>query len=69
MSRTLTASFTGDPNKSTLVLPLTGVGTEVTFTPASLNFGNVVHGNTKSVIELNLPSAFVAPPPPAILTW
>jgi hypothetical protein len=46
---TVTASFTGDPNNSTLVLPLTGVGTEVTFTPASLSFGNVVHGNTKSL--------------------
>jgi sugar lactone lactonase YvrE len=46
---TVTASFTGDPNNSTLVLPLTGVGTEVTFTPTSLSFGNVVHGNTKSL--------------------
>jgi hypothetical protein len=46
---TVTASFTGDPNNSTLVLPLTGVGTEVTFTPASLSFGNVAHGNTKSL--------------------
>jgi trimeric autotransporter adhesin len=46
---TVTASFTGDPNNSTLVLPLTGVGTEVTFTPASLSFGNVVHGTTKSL--------------------
>ena len=46
---TVTASFTGDLNNSTLVLPLTGVGTEVTFTPASLSFGNVVHGNTKSL--------------------
>jgi hypothetical protein len=46
---TVTASFTGDLNNSTLVLPLTGVGTEVTFTPASLSFGSVVHGNTKSL--------------------
>ena len=46
---TVTASFTGDPNNSTLVLPLTGVGTEVTFTPASLSFGNVLHGTTKSL--------------------
>jgi hypothetical protein len=46
---TVTASFTGDPNNSTLVLPLTGVGTEVTFTPASLSFGNVAHGTTKSL--------------------
>jgi hypothetical protein len=46
---TVTASFTGDPNNSTLVLPLTGVGTEVTFSPASLSFGNVVHGTTKSL--------------------
>jgi sugar lactone lactonase YvrE len=46
---TVTASFTGDPNNGTLVLPLTGVGTEVTFTPVSLSFGNVVHGNTKSL--------------------
>jgi len=46
---TVTASFTGDPNNSTLVLPLTGVGTEVVFSPASLSFGNVVHGNTKSL--------------------
>jgi Abnormal spindle-like microcephaly-assoc'd, ASPM-SPD-2-Hydin/NHL repeat len=46
---TVTASFTGDPNNSTLVLPLTGVGTEVTFSPVSLSFGNVVHGTTKSL--------------------
>lgn len=46
---TVTASFSGDPNNSSLVLPLTGVGTEVTFTPASLSFGNVAHGSTKSL--------------------
>ncbi|MGD0791327.1 MAG: choice-of-anchor D domain-containing protein [Terriglobales bacterium] len=46
---TVTASFTGDPNNSTLALPLTGVGMEVTFSPASLSFGNVVHGTTKSL--------------------
>jgi sugar lactone lactonase YvrE len=46
---TVTASFTGDPNNSTLVLPLTGVGTEVVFSPVSLSFGNVVHGMTKSL--------------------
>ena len=42
---TVTTSFTGDTNNSTLVLPLTGVGTEVTFSPASLSFGNVAHGS------------------------
>lgn len=46
---TVTANFTGDPNNSTLVLPLTGVGTEVSFTPASLSFGNVASGTTKTL--------------------
>jgi len=46
---TVTANFTGDPNASTLQLPLTGTGTEVTFSPASLTFGNVAHGSTKSL--------------------
>jgi sugar lactone lactonase YvrE len=46
---TVTASFTGDPNNSTLVLPLTGVGTEVVFSPTSLSFGNVAHGTAKSL--------------------
>ncbi len=46
---TVTATFTGDPNNSSLALPLSGVGTEVSFSPASLNFGNVVHLTTKSL--------------------
>jgi Abnormal spindle-like microcephaly-assoc'd, ASPM-SPD-2-Hydin/NHL repeat len=46
---TVTANFTGDPKNSTLVLPLTGVGTEVLFTPASLNFGSIPHGGSKGL--------------------
>ncbi len=46
---TVTANFTGDPTNSTLVLPLTGVGTEVLFTPATLSFGNVGHGGSKGL--------------------
>ncbi len=44
ISGTVTAAFTGDPNSSSLVLPLTGTGTEVSLSPASLAFGTVLSG-------------------------
>jgi hypothetical protein len=49
---TVTASFTGDPNNSTLVLPVTGVGTEVSLSPAALAFGTVLTGTKNETLTV-----------------
>ncbi len=52
---TVTANFTGDPNGITsLQLPLSGTGTEVTLSPASLAFGTVTTSKTLSVTVKNV---------------
>jgi hypothetical protein len=48
----VTASFTGDPNNSSLVLPLTGTGTEVSLSPASLAFGTVASGTKNETLTV-----------------
>ncbi|MGB6474880.1 MAG: choice-of-anchor D domain-containing protein [Candidatus Sulfotelmatobacter sp.] len=48
----VTASFTGDPNNSSLVLPLTGTGTEVSLSPASLAFGTVTSGTKNETLTV-----------------
>jgi len=42
-------SFTDNASGSPQTVPLTGAGTEVEFNPASLSFGNVVVGGTRSL--------------------
>ena len=52
---TVTANFTGDPNGFTSAqLPLSGTGTEVTLSPASLAFGTVTTSKTLSVTVKNV---------------
>lgn len=52
---TVTANFTGDPNGLTsLQLPLSGTGTGVTLSPASLAFGTVTTSKTLSVTVKNV---------------
>jgi len=52
---TVTANFTGDPNGLTsLQFPLSGIGTEVTLTPAALAFGAVTTSKTLSVTVKNV---------------
>ena len=52
---TVTANFTGDPNGFTSQqLPLSGTGTEVTLSPASLAFGTVTTIKTLSVTVKNM---------------
>ncbi len=51
---TVTANFTGDPNgQLSLQLPLSGVGTEVSLTPAALAFGTVTTNKTLSLTVTN----------------
>jgi hypothetical protein len=51
----VTLTFTGDPNNSSSVLPLTGTSTEVSFTPPTLGFGTVLTGmKTVSVTVKNV---------------
>jgi hypothetical protein len=48
----VTASFTGDPNNSSLQLPLTGKATEVSLSPASLAFGTVTSGTKNETLTV-----------------
>ena len=58
---TVTANFTGDPNGATsLQLPLSGTGTEVTLSPASLAFGTVTTSKTLSVTVKNVSTTMLS---------
>jgi hypothetical protein len=48
----VTASFTGDPNNSSLQLPLTGKATEVSLSPAALAFGTVTSGTKNETLTV-----------------
>jgi hypothetical protein len=48
----VTATFTGDPNNSSLQLPLTGTATEVSSSPASLAFGTVASGTKNETLTV-----------------
>jgi hypothetical protein len=48
----VTATFTGDANNSSTVLPLTGTGTEVSLSPATLAFGTVTSGTKNETLTV-----------------
>lgn len=62
----VTATFTGDPNNSSSQLPLTGAGTEVSLSPATLGFGTVLSGTKNETLTVknvgNTALTFSGPP-------
>jgi hypothetical protein len=48
----VTATFTGDANNSSTVLPLSGTGTEVSLSPATLAFGTVTSGTKNETLTV-----------------
>jgi hypothetical protein len=48
----VTATFTGDTNNSSSLLPLTGTGTEVSLSPATLAFGTVASGTKNETLTV-----------------